>query len=247
MNLLIVDDNLYIQQTIQKVVASVNDDSIHVKTANNYGDAMALISSQKFDVAYLDIHIDEDTKNKTGLELAAELNKANANVKIVMISAFPTYALKSFEVHPYDFIVKPIDLNYLKEMTEHLFNEVHSKKNRSSDITVQKEKLCVRTSKDLFLLPYSEILFIEKINKDIVIQTKEADHNVRWNLNELETILPDYFIRVHKSYIVNIHKVCKVSKIGDRTYEMFFENINKTALMSRYKADQVFEILGSML
>ncbi|MBA1335195.1 MAG: hypothetical protein HPY66_0817 [Firmicutes bacterium] len=63
-------------------------------------------------------------------------------------------------------------------------------------------------------------------------------------LNELEGILPQNFLRVHKSFIVNTDKIKKIREVSRRSYEIEFYNYNKTAHMSRYKYKEHKELFS---
>ncbi|QIB28206.1 LytTR family DNA-binding domain-containing protein [Caloranaerobacter azorensis] len=91
----------------------------------------------------------------------------------------------------------------------------------------------------MIFIPLNDILFIEKLEKNTIIHTKDKEYLSRHKLNELESKLPEEFLRVHKSYIVNIDKIIKIRNLGNRSFEIRFFNTDKVAFMSRYKFEEL--------
>lgn len=245
MNILILDDDNSICLMVEKLLLEIGV-PISVYIANTYDLAQSILAEQRIDVAFLDIEIQGDHSDKNGLVFAGELSNAYPKAKIIFITSYPSYALKSYEVHPFDYVVKPVDPLRLKDSAERAFEEVkrleHLKQVQLYPI--RGERLYIRTNKDMIFLPFNEIIFIEKVGKEVVIHAEKTEISVRWTLAELSDMLPREFVRVHKSFLVNASKINRISEFGDRTYEIFFWNINKTAILSRYKVNDLFEIMN---
>lgn len=245
MKILICDDNICVHDMIERLFTSHTQMKLDFLKASQYERALELINENHIDLAFLDIQLSNNPEDANGLELGRKLLAKNPEVEIVMVTSHQDYALMAFEIHPYAYVTKPIDINLFLDVIKGVMEKLEHKKVpfSHSKKPINTEKLFVYVNKEMYWIPYEDILFIEKLAKEIIIHTSKAAHTVKWTLSKVEETLPSYFLRVHKSYIVNSKKVRRISEIGDRTYEITFQESSKMALMSRYKANELFEIL----
>ena len=156
---------------------------------------------------------------------------------IVFITAYAKYALQSFSVHPYDYIVKPINKAKLRTLVIEIAEKSNKNKYNSSDVIILKGK------GEVFHINQEDIIFIEKYGKETQIHTGDEMHTTYQTLDEIENSLNSSFFRSHKSYLINLDKVQKVSKNSNRTYNVSFHNYSKTAMMSSDKYKQYLLII----
>ncbi|WP_425445833.1 LytTR family transcriptional regulator DNA-binding domain-containing protein [Dethiothermospora halolimnae] len=89
-------------------------------------------------------------------------------------------------------------------------------------VKVNSNNLIIKKKKDLSLIPLSNILYIEKFGNISVIKTKQHEFEVRITLKDLVTLLPQYFIRSHRSYIINTRLVTKLKHMKNDLYKVVF-------------------------
>lgn len=245
MKALVLDDNPFVGLLIEKAIKEL-DRGLEIFRVDTIEKAKNVIKDNNIDMAFLDIEVDTHSFEENGLTIAASLLKMKSSTKVIFVTSYPSYALKAYEVHPFDFVVKPVDIQRLKQSAERAIDAVEKESRMAleTDYSMKSDKLFIRTHKEMLFLPYQEIYFIEKINKEVLIHTAKGDYSVRWTLSELEEMLPNAFVRVHKSFLVNANKISRISEFGDRTYEIFFESLNKTAILSRYKVNDLFEVMN---
>lgn len=102
--------------------------------------------------------------------------------------------------------------------------------------------LTIKVNNEVTHLDLRDIIFIEVDNHISLIHLSETTWEVRKSLKEFEGMLGADFLRVHRSYIVNLTKIKKISETRDRSYEIEFSDYPKTALMSRYYYPKYREI-----
>lgn len=239
MRILIVDDNKVVSQMIEKVIKTV-ENTLEIKIANSYSEAIELGSRERIDIAFLDVELESGDTQKNGIVFAKELIKQWPNVKIIFVTSYPVYAIQAFDVHAYDFVVKPIDVDRLKSSVLRTIEEI-KRINELVDLyrlPQVPDKLLIKANREIRLINYSDILFVEKSGKAVVIQTKDSECEARYTLAELEELCPSYFMRTHKSFLVNLKKIKNIAEIGDRTYEILFYESKKIAILSRYKIQE---------
>ncbi|MED4219516.1 LytTR family DNA-binding domain-containing protein [Priestia megaterium] len=104
------------------------------------------------------------------------------------------------------------------------------------------DNLIIKKRNEIYFLSFLEILYIERFGNLTIIHTDEQEIEIRFSLYKLKDLLPNYFLRSHKSYIVNIKKVKQMKIIGNdsTTYEAFFD-YEKSALITRDKLTAFIE------
>ncbi len=240
MEILILDDNGATRRMLRKIIEE-DYTAANIHMASSYQEAQWIAENGSIDLALLDIEIGD---GHTGIDVGRMVVERNPDVELLIISSHPEWALDTFEIHPYDFHVKPIDILAFKRSIKQVIKHIESAKASSKVQDKGAEgRLLLRTKKEIYWIPYSRILFIEKLQKDVYIHTEDDTVAIRQNISDIEDKLSDSFLRVHKSYIINVDHISKILEHGDRSYEIYFLNSDKTAFMSRYKASILFDRL----
>jgi two-component system, LytTR family, response regulator len=197
-------------------------------TFENALTGLAYLNSNKVDLLFLDINMDE----LTGIEL---LESSKINSQIIITTAYQEYALKGYELHITDYLLKPFTFNrFLQAVNKAQENLVRHA------AEAQPEFIFVKTENRLEKIMLDDIVYIEgmrdyrrihTIHKNVKIMTLQ-------NFSEFEKLIPPTLIcRVHKSYMVALNKIVSIErsriKIADQlipiseTYkETFFQLIN---------------------
>lgn len=160
-------------------------------------DAMTKLPGLQVDLIFLDIQM----PGLTGLEFIRTLGH---KPKIILTTAYSEYALESYELDVEDYLMKPISF-------ERFMRAVSKIMQNSSTATAQTKSefsLIVKADGQTHRIFTSEILYIEGLKEYVTIFTEERKIITLESLKNLTNELPDdEFVRVHKSFIVNLNKV----------------------------------------
>ena len=210
-NIAICDDEPSVLQAISKITESAIitaefDAEISIVTTSQ-NKVYEAIKNHQIAVLFLDIDFNADGIN--GVDFALELRKINKDFKLIFITGHFEYAMLAYKCKTFDYIMKPIDKNKIITILNRLKNDV-----TSTELCLFKiNKDCTLRTKDIF--------FIERNKSKATIYTKDASYETCFSLNNLEKELPNSFVRVHRSYIVNSDQISKISK-DEKT--IYFEN-----------------------
>lgn len=229
-NVLILEDEKYTREFIKKLVSeSPLVDQVFATASSQ--EAISIAQKESISIGLFDIELEEG-QTLNGLDTAKNIYIINPCMNMIFLTGYAQYAIDSFSVHPYDYILKPINRKKLMETIHQL---------ASKEMKEQQQKIIVRSKNESIFISYEEILFVEKDGNNILIHTKDSKYITPNTLGEIESTFPNYFLRVHKSYIVNIKKVRKLVEIGSRSYEIYFVDSDKRACMSRYRYAELKE------
>ncbi len=199
MNCLIVDDNKMARMAMKQLVSQVND-LVLAGECDNAMDAYNLVNKEQIDLLLLDIEM----PGMTGLELTKNL--ANKNPLIIFTTAKKEYAVEAFELNVVDYIIKPVSpARFLQaiEKTREVRESSHE------DIKIEeKEFVFVRDNGMLKRIDINDILYLEAMGDYVKVHTPQKFHVVHSTLKAIgEKLPPAKFMRVHRSYIVALHKI----------------------------------------
>jgi two-component system LytT family response regulator len=226
-NILVCEDE---KNTLAMICRLLKENPLveEIYQAKSGGEAVEIIKSQTPHILLMDI----DLPDIDGIEVARIAAALNPRVSIVFITGYPDYATESFVVHPYDYIIKPIDVERFRETVYNLAarieNDLLENKLKSAG------KLPVKIENGILFLNAGEIIFIERVGRETVIHTKKGVYRCGDNLKTIESDLNGNFYRVHKSYIINMDMIERIENLGD-SYEISFYNYDKKAYMSKGK------------
>ena len=199
-NLLIVDDEPLARQVLERYVATRPDLHVVGSCANAY-DALTLIQNERVDILLCDIKMPE----VDGFALIRSLPNPP---RIILTTAYPDYALESYDIGVVDYLMKPIALDrFLKALNRAIHPTTAS--------TVPEKKpldyLFFKVDKAFRKVFVNEIQFIEAYGNYVKVYTDSEMLLVPGKISALETTLDTgQFIRVHKSYLVALAKIRQI-------------------------------------
>lgn len=211
-NVIIVDDEEFARSSLYFLLQE-NCENVHIcGIAKSVDEARELLSQHEVDLIFLDIAM----PGKNGFELIpdAKLNHA----QVVFTTAYDQYALKAIKANALDYLLKPIDIDELKETVEKAsryirLSDLESERNeRLKNLAInladrtEIRKLSLPNGQGYTLIDLNEIIRIEAdSNYSIFHLDKREKITVSKVLKDYEEILPEnQFIRIHKSSIVNL-------------------------------------------
>ena len=163
-------------------------------------ETMTILQKNKVDVLFIDIKMPEIS----GIEFVKSLKNPPA---IIFTTAFPGFALEGFELDVIDYLLKPISIErFLKAVHKVISN----KKNLNPSETERPpiNFLFVKAGQGFIRVQYSDIYYIEALENYVRIHLKDKTIVSLTSMKNMEEALPaKSFLRIHRSYIVNLEKV----------------------------------------
>lgn len=189
---IIVDD----EPLARKVIAEYVEDFAFLELAGVFESvvkAEAELANNAVDLIFLDIEMPK----KSGLEF---LKETGAKPLVVVTTAYPEYALEGYELDVIDYLLKPISVNRFGKAVQKA-KEYIELLDRKSDPGYPF--IFVRSDKKIEKLSFDDILFMESSGNYINIHTKSKEVVAYLTLKGIEGQLPDNFVKVHQSFLVN--------------------------------------------
>ena len=162
----------------------------------NVKEAAEFLNNNTVDLIFLDVEMPEED----GFKL---LDQLAYSPKVILTTSKTEYAYNAFEYHVTDFLKKPFTYQRVQEAIGKITSTDDSRRKEASD-----DHIYIKTDGKLVRLNNTDILYIESMGdyvKFVLSDKKYVTHNTIKNLEE--KVNPDTFMKVHRSYIVNIHKV----------------------------------------
>jgi len=193
---LIIDDEPLALDIIETYIDKIPDLELVAK-CDNAIEANEILQKEEIDLVFLDIQMPQ----MTGIELIKSLSNPP---KFVFTTAYAEYAVEGFELNAVDYLVKPIAFDRFFKAV----NKAKEAMDPKTSVTNSDDFFFVKADKKLIKIHFNEILYIEGL-KDYVIIKKETGRVIALQtMKSLQSKLPsDLFMRVHRSFIVNIGKI----------------------------------------
>ena len=203
MKCIIIDDEPIALRGLKRLIEK--DSRLEIIGAfDSAKESLLFLKDNDVELIFLDIQMPEIN----GLELAKILdNKA----LVIFTSAYPQYAIDSYEVNAIDYILKPINRNRLSKAIDRAIathNLLNSSSDEIKDIKSNDTCLIVKSERKYMRIQIMDILFIQGLKDYSMIQLEDSKVVTHLTLKALMNILPQgQFIRISKSYVVNKSRV----------------------------------------
>lgn len=204
---LVVDDEPIAQEIIEKYISQIDALNVFGKCRNAF-EALNVLHKEKVDILFLDIQM----PSLSGLEM---LKTLQYSPKVILTTAFSEFGVESYEYGITDYLLKPISYErFLKAVNKILIPKEadlnHSKSEEKPSLA--PAFIFFKADKKIHKYYFKDILFIEGSGNYVKIHSKsEKPLMVLDKLSDLLEKLPQkQFIRIHKSFIVNVSDIQKI-------------------------------------
>jgi two-component system LytT family response regulator len=253
LRLIVVDDEPLARAGIRKLLERDADIEV-VGECGDGAEAVVAIIDKQPDAVLLDIKMPE----LSGLDVVRTIG-VERMPPVVFITAYDEHALRAFELHAMDYLLKPFDderfmatIARLKQLhrtraaaqlSDKLLNVLQDTPRPSRYLP----RIVVRDNGRTLLLRSSDVEWIEAADYYAKIHVAGKSHLLRETMNELEARLdPDVFFRVHRSAIVNLEKVKEIQPYT-RGEHVVIMNSGAKVRLSRGRRDKLEELLGQSI
>jgi two-component system, LytTR family, response regulator AlgR len=199
LRLYIVDDEALARARLKMLLSDIAAQCPHqlVGEADNANAALDGIGACRPDVVLLDVQM----PGMTGIELAARLAAQPAAPAVIFVTAYDEYALKAFEVHAFDYLLKPVRAARLAEALERV-QGLRLAQQEAQSGRPQRQHFTVQERGRLLLVPVAEVLYLRAELKYVTLHTRSRDYLIEASLVSLEEELATSFVRVHRNTLV---------------------------------------------
>lgn len=214
MRVMIVDDEDLARGLVREFFARHADIEIVAECANGF-DAVKAITELAPDLVFLDIQMPK----LNGFEV---VELAGSKTRYIFVTAYDQYALKAFEVHAVDYLLKPYSQQRFDEALAHARTSLRTSDGLEavvSDAAARAKPLSrvlIRDGTRVHVIASDKIDFIEAQDDYVQIHSEGKGYLKNQRLAELESQLdPDMFVRIHRSYILNIGCISRIEQGKD--------------------------------
>jgi two-component system, LytTR family, response regulator len=223
----IVDDEPLARRGIRAQLKEEKDIEI-ISECRNGKEAVVAIETQSPHLVFLDVQMPE--LDGFGVLDAIGVERMPA---VIFVTAYDRYALRAFEVHALDYLLKPFDDERFARAIQRVRRQIERQsiddlsrrlQGLLDDMqTARKhvERLVIKSAGRIFFLGVGEIDWIEAADNYVRLHAGRESHLLRETMNSLEKKLdPDQFVRVHRSRIVNIRKIKELQPLFRGEYDI---------------------------
>lgn len=238
-NTLVVDDEPPIRAELKYLLerdARVGD----IKEAGTVSEAILEIMEQCPDVLFLDIQM----PGRSGMELAETISKLRRPPVVVFVTAFAEYAADAYNLDAVDYILKPVEEGRLAKALDKVELTLGARKTAQAGVKQPARLLVERAGKKAFI-PAADVCYIEAKADYSTAVCAGGSYLINESISSLEGRLANEgFLRVHRSYLVNLDDVHDIEINKSGLMELEFERISDHVPVSRRRSVEVKARLG---
>lgn len=250
---LVVDDEPLAREMIREMLDSDSEVEVVGECANGR-EAVEVIRSSTPDIVFLDIQMPE----LGGFEVLESLDP-NVTPYVIFVTAYDQYAVRAFEVHALDYLLKPFDRERFEVAWQRAKAQLKLDRasRRDQDIIAlleelkagprYLERLVIKNGGRVFFLHVQDVYCIEAEGNYVRVYDNQKGYLLRETISSLEGQLdPKQFLRIHRSAIVKLDRIKEMQPWFHGEYRIIMENGKQLALSRNYRAN-LQEAVGNTL
>jgi two-component system LytT family response regulator len=211
---LIVDDEELARHIIRELLQPHSEIEVAAECSNGF-EAVKAYSEHKPDLIFLDVQMPKLTGFDV-LELIGE------DISVIFVTAYDQYAMRAFEVHAVDYLLKPIGKKRFEEALERAKSRLGEKMPSAQKLADSArppqqflERIVVKDGTRVTLIPVAKLDYVEAQDDYVGLTSQGKKHLKQQTIASLEACLdPNFFVRIHRSYIVNLERVARIEPYG---------------------------------
>ena len=211
---IVVDDEELARQMLREFLSKHSEIEIVAECANGF-EAVKAIAEMKPDLLFLDIQMPK----LDGFEVLELVGNDQA---VVFVTAYDEFAIRAFDIHAVDYLLKPFGADRFETALERVKKRMSRRLPPANELVSSArppsrylERVVVRDGTRVFIIPVSKLEYAEAQDDYVALSSQGKKHLKQQTLSSLEVSLdPEHFLRVHRSYIVNLDLVAKIEPYG---------------------------------
>jgi two-component system LytT family response regulator len=245
----LIDDEPRARESLRMIIEKFFPEVAILGEASGVDEAFRVITDVRPNTLFLDIKMPDGS----GFDLLKRFNQID--FKVIFVTAFEEHALEAIKFSAFDYILKPINTNELRQTLEKLKESIGQDTDLNLKLKVllenmeatgqSKKKIVLKTSNSIHLVALSNIVRCEAdCNYSWVHFDNQPKILISKPLKHFEDMLQEYgFIRVHQSHLVNLNFVIRIDKV-DGGVLVFYDGT--TVPISVRKREQLFRLLENL-
>lgn len=211
---LIVDDEELARHVLRELLAGHPEISIAAECANGF-EAVKAVAEHQPDLIFLDVQMPK----LTGFDVLELIGTA---IPVIFVTAYDQYAMRAFEVHAVDYLLKPAGKERFESALARAMQQMREKMPAPAELSAAArgphqyiERIVVKDGTNVTLIPVAKLDYAESQDDYVALATGGKKHLKQQTIASLEASLdPRSFVRIHRSYIVNLERVTKIEPYG---------------------------------
>ncbi len=208
---IIVDDEELARSLVREYLSAHPAVEIVAECANGF-EAVKAVAELNPDLMFLDIQMPK----LSGFEVIELLDEPPA---VIFVTAFDQYALKAFDVHAVDYLLKPYGKERFNQALQQALDRISRKiPNKTKEILSEAkptdqllERILIKEGSKVLVIPTEKVDYIEAQDDYISVRSEGRSHLKMQRMSDMESQLdPRQFVRIHRSYILNIERISKI-------------------------------------
>ena len=201
MKCIIIEDDELSRKVLEEYIRKTD----HLDLVASFHNAIDAINhlghDAKVDLVFLDIELPQ----MSGVEF---LESLQLTPQVIITSSKDKYAIQAFDFNVTDYLLKPIRYPRFYKAVDKAF-----KMEKLYEVNRIDEEIFIKKNSTLIKLAYDDILWIEALENYVVLNTEKDKYTIHFTMKAMEKTLPKYkFLRIHRSYIVNLRKVAAIKE-----------------------------------
>lgn len=198
----ICDDEKLQLESIKRLVEKWSASSRHVSDIRCFPSAEAFLFEYEEERDYDILLLDVEMRGITGIDLAKQIRREDSRAEIVFITSHFEFAGEGYEVDALHYLIKPVAEEKLKEVLSRAVER----------LAVELPSLVVTSDGETVKLYEKDILYVEAFLHYVVIHTENREYRMKESFSAFEAKLSKDFFRTHRSYLVSLKHVMRISR-----------------------------------
>jgi two-component system LytT family response regulator len=212
---LIVDDEELARKLLREMLTCHPEIEIAAECGNGM-EAVKAAAEHKPDLLFLDVQMPK----LTGFDVLELIEREN--VGVIFVTAYDQYAMKAFEVHAVDYLLKPFSRERFEASLERAKHQKPKKDLDAAELAATArptgeyaERIVVKEGTKVTLIPVPRLDYAEALDDYVSLVSEGKKHLKQQTISGLEMALdPKLFVRIHRSYLVNLERVTRIEPYG---------------------------------